>query len=368
MVLREPNLNSTDLVGVSLKRAGLWEEVKDRLHESGTGLSGGQQQRLCIARAIAVNPEIILMDEPCSALDPIATAKIEELIDELRKNYTIIIVTHSMQQAARVSQRTAFFHLGELVEEGPTEEMFTSRTISAPRTTSPAASAEGRTEDHGMTDHIAKAFDVDLQDLARMVAEMGGLAEKQIADSVDALAQARRPAGAQRSIAARSDHRRAPARDRGAAVLTIARRQPMAVDLREIVGALRVANDLERIGDLAKNIAKRVHGARRRIPSAQGDPRRQAHGGPGAGAAQGRARRLRARATSRGDRGVAAATRRSTRSYNSLFRELLTYMMEDPRNITFCTHLLFCAKNIERMGDHATNIAETVYYIVRAAR
>jgi phosphate transport system ATP-binding protein len=115
-----------DLVRMSLQRAGLWEEVKDRLQESGTGLSGGQQQRLCIARAIAVNPEIILMDEPCSALDPIATAKIEELIDELRENYTIVIVTHSMQQAARVSQRAAFFHLGELVEEGPTQKIFTN--------------------------------------------------------------------------------------------------------------------------------------------------------------------------------------------------------------------------------------------------
>ncbi len=100
--------------------------MKDRLDEPGTGLSGGQQQRLCIARAIAVNPEVILMDEPCSALDPIATARIEELIDELRQNYCIIIVTHSMQQAARVSQRTAFFHLGELVEEGVTSEIFTN--------------------------------------------------------------------------------------------------------------------------------------------------------------------------------------------------------------------------------------------------
>ena len=115
-----------DIVEKSLRRAGLWDEVKDRLQEGGTGLSGGQQQRLCIARAIAVNPEIVLMDEPCSALDPIATAKIEELIDELRKNYTIIIVTHSMQQAARVSQRTAFFHLGVLVEVGPTEKLFTN--------------------------------------------------------------------------------------------------------------------------------------------------------------------------------------------------------------------------------------------------
>ena len=115
-----------DIVERSLKRAGLWEEVKDRLMESGTALSGGQQQRLCIARAIAVDPEVILMDEPCSALDPIATAKIEELIHELRGRYAIVIVTHNMQQAARVSQRTAFFHLGELVEYGKTSEIFTN--------------------------------------------------------------------------------------------------------------------------------------------------------------------------------------------------------------------------------------------------
>ncbi len=114
------------IVEESLKRAGLWEEVKDRLNESGTALSGGQQQRLCIARAIAVDPEVILMDEPCSALDPIATAKIEELIHALRGRYAIVIVTHNMQQAARVSQRTAFFHLGTLVEYGVTSDIFTN--------------------------------------------------------------------------------------------------------------------------------------------------------------------------------------------------------------------------------------------------
>ncbi|MFM7085155.1 MAG: phosphate ABC transporter ATP-binding protein PstB, partial [Hyphomicrobium sp.] len=114
------------IVEASLKKAGLFDEVKDRLKESGTSLSGGQQQRLCIARTIAINPEIILMDEPCSALDPIATARIEELMEELRENFTIIIVTHSMQQAARVSQRTAFFHLGSLVEEGETTHIFTN--------------------------------------------------------------------------------------------------------------------------------------------------------------------------------------------------------------------------------------------------
>jgi len=124
--LARSKVELAEIVEKSLKRAGLWEEVKDRLQESGTALSGGQQQRLCIARAIAVDPEVILMDEPCSALDPIATAKIEELIHELRGRYAIAIVTHNMQQAARVSQRTAFFHLGTLVEYGKTSEIFTN--------------------------------------------------------------------------------------------------------------------------------------------------------------------------------------------------------------------------------------------------
>ncbi|HHL22138.1 MAG TPA: phosphate ABC transporter ATP-binding protein [Aliiroseovarius sp.] len=118
--------DADEIVETSLRRAGLWDEVSGRLQEPGTGLSGGQQQRLCIARAIAIRPEVILMDEPASALDPIATAVIEELIDELRRKYTIVIVTHSMQQAARVSQRTAFFHMGDLVETGATKELFTN--------------------------------------------------------------------------------------------------------------------------------------------------------------------------------------------------------------------------------------------------
>ena len=130
--LAEGKAELEQIVERSLRRAGLWDEVRDRLGESGTALSGGQQQRLCIARAIAVDPEVILMDEPASALDPIATARIEELIHELRGRYAIVIVTHNMQQAARVSQRTAFFHLGELVEYGETSEIFTNPRV--PRT------------------------------------------------------------------------------------------------------------------------------------------------------------------------------------------------------------------------------------------
>ena len=123
--LADTRADLDEVLEKSLRKAGLWEEVKDRLDQPGTGLSGGQQQRLCIARAIAVSPEVILMDEPCSALDPIATAKIEELIKELSQNFTIAIVTHSMQQAARVSHRTAYFHLGKLIEVNPTEQVFT---------------------------------------------------------------------------------------------------------------------------------------------------------------------------------------------------------------------------------------------------
>lgn len=121
-----PNAELDEIVENSLKKAALWEEVKDRLHDSATGLSGGQQQRLCIARAVAVNPEILLMDEPCSALDPISTAKIEELIEELKNTYTIVIVTHNMQQAARVSDSTGFFYLGDLIEFDKTRTLFTS--------------------------------------------------------------------------------------------------------------------------------------------------------------------------------------------------------------------------------------------------
>jgi phosphate transport system protein len=213
-----------------------------------------------------------------------------------------------------------------------------------------------------MTDHTAKAFDVDLQDLARLVSEMGGMAEKQGGDAVDALNK-QDEALAMRVIAADTKVDALQREIEERAVLTIAKRQPMANDLREIVGALRVANDLERIGDLAKNIAKRTPVIDRDIQLPQvmrgvehmadlvltqikdvlnSFARRDVN---------------KALEVWRGDADIDAVN-------NSLFRELLTYMMEDPRNITLCIHLVFCAKNIERMGDHATNIAETVYYMV----
>jgi phosphate transport system protein len=212
------------------------------------------------------------------------------------------------------------------------------------------------------TQHTAKAFDSDLLELARKVAEMGGLAEKQIADAVDALAR-RDHDSARRVIALDKSVDALQTGIEEKAILTIARRQPMAVDLREIVGALRIANDLERIGDLAKNIAKRTLDLSGEFPS-QTLIRGVEHMSAlvlaqlkqviDAYISRNLANAL---AVWKGDEQIDAMC-------TSLFRELLTYMMEDPRNISFCIHLLFCAKNIERMGDHATNIAETVHYMI----
>jgi phosphate transport system protein len=213
-----------------------------------------------------------------------------------------------------------------------------------------------------MNEHTAKAFDVDLQEITRMVAEMGGLAEKQIADSVDALVK--RDVERARRVVAFDDGLDTLQREiEEKAVLTIARRQPVASDLREIVAALRLVNDLERIGDLAKNIAKRV-------AAIDGDfhPQKLLRGVQHMAAlVLGQLKQVldayasrdlaKAMAVWKGDEEVDALC-------TSLFRELLTYMIEDPRNITFCIHLMFCAKNIERMGDHATNIAETVHYMI----
>jgi phosphate transport system protein len=213
-----------------------------------------------------------------------------------------------------------------------------------------------------MTEHTIKAFDADLQELSRMIAEMGGLAERLIGDAVDALS--RRDADLAQSVIAQDAKIDLLQREiEEKAILTIARRQPMAVDLRDVVGALRVSNDLERIGDLAKNIAKRVMVLDSDLNLAQVmrgvDHMTDLVLTQIKDVLDAYARRDAAKALVvwRGDEEVDAVN-------NSLFRELLTYMMEDPRNISVCIHLLFCAKNIERIGDHATNIAETVHYMV----
>ena len=213
-----------------------------------------------------------------------------------------------------------------------------------------------------MSEHTIRAFDADLGELARMVAEMGGLAEKEIADSIVALAR-RDLELAQKVIALDPSVDNLQRAIEEKAILTIARRQPMAVDLRDIVGSLRVSNDLERIGDLAKNIAKRVLALDADIAFSQ--VIRGVEEMTKLVLAQ--VKRVLDAYASRDVEKALEVWRRDEEIdavNNSLFRELLTYMMEDPRNITSCTHLLFCTKNIERMGDHATNIAETVHYMV----
>jgi phosphate transport system protein len=214
-----------------------------------------------------------------------------------------------------------------------------------------------------MNEHTTKAFDADLQEITRLVAEMGGLAEKQIAESVDALVK-RDAERARRVLSVDADVDALQHEIEEKAVLTIARRQPMAVDLREIVGALRVANDIERIGDLAKNIAKRVTPLTGEVYPQK--PLRGVQHMTNLVLAQ--LKRV-LDAYAERDLNKALAVWKSDEEVDamctSLFRELLTYMMEDPRNITFCIHLMFCAKNIERMGDHATNIAESVHYMVQ---
>jgi phosphate transport system protein len=213
-----------------------------------------------------------------------------------------------------------------------------------------------------MSEHTAKAFDVDLQELNRQVAEMGGLGEKAIADSIDALVRLD-IALAARVVAVDQTIDALQREIEEKAILTIARRQPMAVDLREIVSALRVSNDLERIGDLAKNIAKRVAEL-----SSDFHPQKLIRGVEHMSALVLAQLKQVLDSYAGRDLGKALAVWNGDAEIDamctSLFRELLTYMMEDPRNISFCIHLMFCAKNIERMGDHATNIAETVYYMI----
>lgn len=213
-----------------------------------------------------------------------------------------------------------------------------------------------------MNEHTAKAFDVDLQDLTRKVAEMGGLAEKEVADAVAALTR-RDHDLAQRVVAADPTIDALQREIEEKAILTIARRQPMAVDLREVVCALRVSNDLERIGDLAKNISKRVMAL-----DGEFHPQKLIRGVEHMGSLVCDQLKQVLDAFAGRDLAAALAVWKGDEEIDamctSLFRELLTYMMEDPRNITFCIHLMFCAKNIERIGDHATNIAESVYYMI----
>jgi ABC-type phosphate transport system ATPase subunit len=242
----------------TLIKAALWDEVKDDLRKSALALSGGQQQRLCIARALAVEPEVILMDEPCSALDPIATLKIEDLMRELSKNYTIIIVTHNMQQAARASDMTAFFTMdddraGMMVEYGPQTKSSPIPATSAPKTTSPAASV--RPPKPKRKQMPRETLDRQIHHLQDEVLLLGSMVEQAMLESVDALK--RRDLETARRIF-NDDHLINEKRYaiENAILILIATQQPMARDLRLMAAILEVITELERMGDYAKGIAK----------------------------------------------------------------------------------------------------------------
>ncbi len=247
----------------SLTRAALWGEVKDRLQHSATGLSGGQQQRLCIARTIATRPEVILLDEPTSALDPISTLKVEELIDELKRDFTIAIVTHNMQQAARCADQVAFFYLGELVEVGRPRRCSPTRSRSAPRNTSPAVSDEQARRQGEAADmseaarHIVTSYEQELRRLRDLLVEMGGLVESAACDRDDRRRRTGR--GRRRANGGAGSGGRCPGARGGAASSFDC--WPCVSRWRRICGRswlrLKMTGDLERIGDYAANVAKR---------------------------------------------------------------------------------------------------------------
>ena len=344
----------------SLRQAAIWDEVKDRLHESALALSGGQQQRLCIARALAIRPEILLMDEPASALDPIATQRIEELIYDLKKTYTIVIVTHNMQQAARVSDHTAFFWLGRLVEYDRTDKIFT-------------APAEKLTEDYvtGGTDgrlivesgRVFRHFQEELEALKERLLEMGGLAEERVRAAVHGLVE-RDPAALEAVLTGDEPINDLHIEVDDRCFKLLALHQPMAADLRVIVAAVKINTDLERVGDLAVNIAE---AGKRYL---QHPPVKPLIDIPRMGDIAQLMLRDALDAFVRRDSALAEAVLANDddagRLKTQIFRELLTYMLQNPGTIEPSLDLILISRHLERIGDHATNIAEDVIFMVSA--
>src|SRR5262249_38682545 len=336
-------------VEASLKAAAIWDEVKDRLHTSALALSGGQQQRLCIARALAVEPEVVLMDEPASALDPIATQRIEELIYHLKSRYTIVIVTHNMQQAARVSDVTAFFWLGKLVEADRNDKVFSapSQKLTEDYVTGRFGSMEA--------ERVARHFQEELDQVKRRLLEMGGLAEEHVRLAIKGLVDRDRSLidrvlngdEAVNALHIEIDNR---------CFTLLALHQPMAADLRTIVAAVKINTDLERVGDLAVNIAEAAtrYCTHPPVKKLIDIPRM-------ATLAQSMLRDA-LDAFVRRDTALAQRVLDEDDSLDDLktqiFRELLTYMLQDPTTIEPALDLILVSRHLERIGDHATNIAE----------
>ncbi len=349
----------------SLRQGALWEEVKDRLRRPGGSLSGGQQQRLCVARALAVQPEVLLMDEPCSALDPISTARIEELLLELKSAYTIVIVTHNMQQAARCSDMTAFMYTGDLIEYGETKQIFTNPTKRETEDyiTGPIRLISGKRKmDNTQPQHTNRQYEEDLRGLRAGLLKMGGLVERQIAEAVDALVN--RDSDHAREVIQRDEEVNRMDNDNDEqCIRLLALHQPTASDLRFITTGLKITTDLERIGDNAVNICERTLELNE-VPQLKPyiDLPRMAE------IAQSMVKdsidAFMRDDTDLADQVIARDDEVDLLNYQ-VYRELLSYMAEDPHTIASATRLLFVSKYLERIADHATNIAEMVTFMVK---
>ena len=339
----------------SLRLAALWDEVKDHLDRPGVSISGGQQQRLCIARALAVEPEVLLMDEPCSALDPIATAKIEELIQQLRTRYTVVIVTHNMQQAARCSDKTAFFYLGKLVEFGQTRNLFTHP--SNPQTEAYVSGRFGWRGIPPMT-HYAQ----EMERLKASLLAMASHAESAVARSIRALSE--RDDALARQVIQDDNVIDAFEIEIDDTAIHLLAKAPLATDLRLITVAMKISQNLERVGDEAVKIARRAIelNAEPQLKPYVDIPRMAAMS----------LEMLRDAITAFVNREPAKARAVIPRDVDvdnlnrQLHRELASFMVERPTTISRCLSLMVISKSLERVADHATNIAEEVVYLYEA--
>ena len=347
-----------EAVEKSLKAAALWDEVKDRLKDNALGLSGGQQQRLCIARTLAVEPEVVLMDEPCSALDPIATARVEETITELKSDYTIIVVTHNLQQAARISTYTAFYYLGSLIEFSQTEDMFTN----------PSQQTDRRLRNRPLRlrrkGTMERRFDQQLDELKQDLLKMSGAVEESIGQAVRALVD-RDDELVQTVIEGGKKIDDWEIGVEETCLKMFATQGPMASDLRLLACILKINEDLERINDQAVNIAQRAE-VLNKMPLLKPliDIPRMSE------LAQGMVKDA-LDAFVRRDVDLARAVGQRDEELDLLrdqiFRELLTYMHAPsigPDTIDRGIYLILVSRHLERIGDHASNIAENVVFLV----
>ena len=348
-----------EIVEKSLRGAAIWDEVKDRLNKSALGMSGGQQQRLCIARALAVEPEVLLMDEPTSALDPISTSKVEELALELKDRYTIVIVTHNMQQAARISDKTAFFLLGELVEMGDTERLF-----STPVDKRTEDYISGRLVDRrsNTMPSVRKSYDEELLQLDTLLARMGHEAGAAIESALTALRND--DIELARSVVARDSQIDASEHEiEHRCLQLLLRQQPVASDLRKVSTALKMVTDVERIGDQASDIAELVLHLHAKSTDAVGVLEDILKMGDDVLKMVKRSIAAYVQVDLAAGAEVIAHDDVIDAAFRRISSEIAQYIAAYPTEAETALDLFMVTKYLERLGDHAVNVAEWVEFL-----